>query len=120
MVAKREEQLILRCVVYPGKTDNKSGYYATCIDLNLFTWRPTIKEAEKSLNDAIQGYLEVVNEIAKDGNDCRNLIPRRASFWPHRLRYHLIALRLAIPNTGSNHDSILFEEPVNMPCFAAA
>lgn len=117
----QDRMVVLRCVGYPGKSDNKDGFYATCIDLNLVTWRPTRDEAEKSLNKAILGYIDVLSELAVEGNDCRDLFPRRSPFWPYRFRYYLIALQQMMPKFGRhNGESILFKEPVNMPCVTAS
>jgi hypothetical protein len=119
-MSKQEvKHIVLRCLAYPGKVEDKDGYFAVCIDLNLVTWRPRLPDAEKSLFDAIQGYLETVTELVKEDKDLHGLLPRPAAFWPHRAMYHYAAFMSALPRFGKHKDSILFDKPVDFPYSSA-
>ena len=115
MGSPNKKKLILRCVVYPGTNEGKKGYYAICIDVNLFTWRPTLKEATHSLNDAIVGYLDTVADLTQE-EKVKVQILRPAPFWPHKARYYLYSLLDRV----LKDDHTTYEEPVSLPLGAAA
>ena len=111
--------IILRCLAYPGRNDEKDGYYAVCIDTSLSTWRPTLIEAKKSLDVAIEGYLETISDLAADDADVRQLIYRPVPLWPDRIKYHLFAFRAATSrNKSTNKNTVLFQNPVELPLAA--
>ena len=69
--AVRPKKIVLRGYVRP-----KNDYFlAVCIDLNLIAQGKTVKEAVISLGDAIDGYLEELNENPKFYKDA---FPRRS------------------------------------------
>lgn len=88
--------LVLRCIAYPGKNSGRQGFYAICIDVNLFTWRPTLKEAKRSLEQAIGGYLETVADLAKEEKLTKKEVVKRvlrpSPFWPHKAGYYAYRL----------------------------
>jgi hypothetical protein len=87
-------ELVFRCIAYPHTLESVPGYYAQCIDLDLMVWRPTFQDARHELGEQIRGYIESIHSK----QDFENLVPRKAPFWPYRVRYHLAAaLRQAIP-----------------------
>lgn len=96
MAADKGRSLVVRCLVYPSENDNKRGYFAICLDFNLFTWRPTLNGAKKSLENAIEGYLQTVyetstaEEIEKKG--LYRLAYQPAPFFPYFAQYHVATL----------------------------
>ena len=87
---KLPKEIVLRCVVYPHQANGKIEYTAECIDLDIIVRGSTPRQAFQSLQEAVIGYLQVVQK-----GDHTGLIPR-PSPWPHRAKYHLFALRAAI------------------------
>jgi len=96
MEDRNQLTLVLRCYAYSAENGGRKGFYAVCIDLNLFTWRQTSKQAIESLHDAIRGYLDTVTELAKDENltpsELRKRVLRPAPFWPYRFTYYTSGL----------------------------
>lgn len=111
-------QLVLRCIAYPATNGGQEGYYAICIDLNLFTWRSTHKEAVQSLNQAIKGYLDTVTDLAKDEEltlrELEGRIIRPSPFFPHKARYYLYRLLTTLIKNGRNGQTT-YKEPVSLP-----
>ena len=69
-------RLVLRCYVRKsGRTPER--WVAHCIDLDLWASSSSPYGAKKSLEDAIQGYLEVVFDT-KDDASIPRLLRRRA------------------------------------------
>jgi hypothetical protein len=90
----------LRCFAYR----NRAGEFeAECIDLNLFIKAKSMNKAVNSLNDAIQGYLEVAL-----GGDVTGLVPRPSPL-PRRLFYHWVSLRLRLKHTQATSSKKLFD-----------
>jgi hypothetical protein len=108
-----------RCYAYPATNAERRGYYAICIDLNLYTWRPTMEEAQESLNDAILGYFETVIELARDEEltyeQLAKRILRPAPFFPHRARYYAQRLRDSLSRDGRT----TYKNPVYVPMAGA-
>jgi hypothetical protein len=108
-----------RCYAYPATNGERQGYYAVCIDLNLFTWRPTFEDAQQSLDDAIHGYFETIVDLAKDEEltywQLERRLYRLAPFFPHRARYY--AYKLLGSLTGNKRTS--YKNPVRMPMASA-
>lgn len=92
MEERNQPKLVLRCYAYSAENGGRQGFYAVCIDLNLFTWRPTLKQAKKSLHDAIRGYLETVADLAREEKlppkELRKRVLRPSPFWPYWARYY--------------------------------
>ena len=86
--------IVFHCYAYPAKNKGHNGFYAICIDLSLTTWRPTFHGAKKSLDDAIEGYLECVLDCPEEmgNNELRRKVMRPAPFWPFRAQYHALSL----------------------------
>jgi len=119
-MSAKEEQFVVRCFAYPGKKEGKQGVFAVCIDLSLVTWRPTLPEAKKSLDEAVDGYFETLLEVIEKGDNVRDLVLRPAPFWPYRLRYHLLAIERVFQKPRMHSDSMLFEDSINIPSSATA
>jgi hypothetical protein len=120
MEERNQPVLVLRCYAYSADNGGKHGFYAVCIDLNLFTWRPTLRQAKKSLHDAIRGYLETVSELARDENltpsELRKRVLRPAPFWPYKARYYAFGLLDTIK--VDTHST--FNTRENLPTLGAA
>ncbi len=114
MENKKQQILQLRCFAYASTNADQQGFYAMCIDLNLFTWRPTLGQAKKSLNDAIAGYLETACDLAKDENlslkDLPKYLLRPAPFWPYKARYYTYSFLGSLKRSTRT----TFNRPVNM------
>jgi hypothetical protein len=119
MATQKQRDFVLRCLAYPGLNGDERGYYAVCIDVNLFTWRPSLKEAKTSLNDAIKGYLETVADLSKgealSNREIRNRIMRPAAFWPHKVRYYAFSLLEGV----SRKTRSAYRRPVNISALGA-
>lgn len=88
--ALRPAELILRCYVRrSGRSPER--WVAHCIDLDLWASAGTMEDAEKSLSDAIVGYVQTVLDTT-DVESVPRLLRRRAP-----LRYIALwhAVRLA-------------------------
>jgi hypothetical protein len=116
-----KKKLALRCFAYPGVIEGQKGFYAVCIDLNLITWRPTLKEAKRSLDDAVVGYMDTVVDVIKDeefssANKVVKRILRRAPFFPYQLQYYYYKLfgwmHLKTPSTYKESVSVPLPNPV--------
>ncbi len=120
MENQKEHRVVLRCFVYPATNGGREGYYAICIDLNLFTWRPTAKEATRSLNQAIKGYLDTVVDLAKDEElteeELIKRILRPSPLFPHKARYYLYSLLARLIRNRRN----TYKERVSVPTAQAA
>lgn len=119
-VANSQESkvIVLRCYGHPGTKEGVEGHYAVCIDLNLVTWRESPQEAQKSLMDAVHGYLQTAAEVAESPKEFENLLSRRAPFFPYRLTYHSIALLAALSsNNRSKNRPSVYDSPVEVPAF---
>jgi hypothetical protein len=113
--------LTLRCLAYTSRNGDQQGFFAICIDLNLFTWRPTLAQAKKSLNDAISGYLETACDLAKAEQISLEKLPkfilRPAPFWPYKAKYYTYSFLGSLKrdtDTGTT-----FSEPVNVSALCA-
>jgi hypothetical protein len=113
--------LSLRCYADYGTNENKPGFYAVCIDLNVFTWRPTLKEAKKSLNDAIYGYLETALDLASEENVSREElfkhILRPSPFWPYQAKYFAFKI---LGNVKKSARIAAFNKPIDMSILGIA
>ncbi len=112
-------------MAYPSVNDGRNGYYAVCLDLSLFTWRPTKKEARRSLNDAIRGYLEVVADLAtpEEAKNWQRTILRPMPIWPFEIRYYLYRFLAKLPkpsNTQKSGRAQVFERRMDSLLPAAA
>jgi predicted RNase H-like HicB family nuclease len=86
--------VVFHCLSCKRKNNGKDGYFAICVDLCLFTWRPTYKEARKSLEQAILLYLEGKKDCIEKGEiknikELRKYLYRPAPFFPYKLQYSL-------------------------------
>ena len=92
MAGNKERSLVVRCLVYPSENNNKQGYFAICLDFNLFTWRPTLNGAKKSLENAIEGYLQTVYQTSTaedlEKNGLYRLAYQPAPFFPYFANYY--------------------------------
>lgn len=115
MGSKEKHVLVLRCFAYPVNNAGKNGYFAACIDLDLYTWRSTHSEAKRSLMAAIEGYLHTVSDLTKEENlsweEMRNRILRPAPFFPIRARYYYHRLLHYLVKD----DRSTYKEPVSVP-----
>jgi len=120
MENKKQLILKLRCLAYNGVNGDQEGYYAMCIDLNLFTWRPTLGQAKRSLNDAISGYLETACELAKEEKcsfeDLSKHILRPSPFWPYKAKYYTYDILGSIKRSTQ----LTFKRPVNVSALCSA
>jgi len=103
MGTAHRQKIVFRCMAFPSIEGGRSGYSAVCIDLTLATWRPTYKEARRSLQEAVHGYVETVCATAtrEEQTDLRRALLRPAPFWPYRLQYHAIRIFHWLPNSSS-------------------
>jgi|SRR5690242_2562310 len=113
-MAQKTKRVVLRCYAYAGKNNEQEGWYAACIDLGIVTWRPTLQEAKKSLNDAMIGYVQSVNNLIREGKDTEHLIPRRAPFWPYYFGYYVARVINFVPNLNHALRSISFKQSVDV------
>lgn len=121
MVTTKEQKIALRCFAYPGNNGGQPGYYAVCIDLNLHTWRPTAKEARRSLNDAIIGYVETALDLSKDEEitlkQFEKLLHRPSPLFPFRLKYYYYRILSNVVKeilTAFDDDGATYENPVQI------
>lgn len=92
MVTTKEQKMTFRCFAYPGENNGEQGYYAVCIDLNLHTWRPVAKDARRSLNDAILGYIETAVEVSENEHEFNKMLQRPAPLFPYQIKYYYYLL----------------------------
>lgn len=116
----QEKVIVLRCFGYPGMNGGEKGFYAVCIDLNLVTWRLSPVTAKESLDKAIKGYIETAINFSDTPTEFEELINKSSPFFPYRLMYHLIAIKVAVSRKQSRYSqTILYNNPVKVPGFAA-
>jgi hypothetical protein len=84
MGTKISEPVVLRCYAY-RRLDGK--VYAECIDLDIAVVRDTMKEAIRSLDNAVWGHLQA----AASQGWLDELVPRPSPL-ANRLRYRLLML----------------------------
>ena len=82
----RPEDLILRCYAHRTSQDR---WYAHCIDLNLDAEASTLKAVKSSLDFAISGYVQTVEET-DDKESLTYLLPRPSPM-RHVLFYHSLS-----------------------------
>ena len=87
----REDVIVLRCFAYPGDLEGQHGYHAICVDLNLYSWRPTLRGAKVSLEQAIAGYLRTAAEQSDSFEEFRRLIHRPVPL-SHRAKYYALLM----------------------------
>ena len=84
------ERLILRCWVRPDR-GIPGRWVASCIELDLWAVGKDPRDAQASLHDAIQGYLETVLETGESASIAA-LLERRAPF-RSRLAWYVLRWR---------------------------
>lgn len=120
MATKGMQQFVVRGFIYPEENNNKPGFIAVCIDLNLITWRPTYIGAKKSLDQAIQGYIETVIETTSpeefDQKSLRQLLYRPAPLWPYQVKYYWKKVcNFLKPPNGIPHEGSIIDQNVCLP-----
>jgi len=83
-------RMILRCWVRPDR-ELPGRWVANCIDLDLWAVGKDHRDAQESLHDAIQGYLETVLET-QEPTSIAELLQRRAPL-RSRLAWHALRWR---------------------------
>ena len=107
--------LVLRCIAYPGRNLDEEGYYGHCIDLDLMVFRPKIEDAMAEIEEQILGYFDNIHSL----EEFNALVPRPAPFWPHRGRYHFVALTRAVPAAWRALNSTLYDRAISQNEFSA-
>lgn len=83
------ENLVLRCYAYRTP---RNTWIAKCIDLDLVTEEDSLPVAKKSLEEAIEGYIETVLDT-EDKESIPRLLQRKAPF-VDRMKYELLKSEL--------------------------
>lgn len=99
------QDLILRCYGY--KTP-RNTWIAKCIDLDLATEEDTFQEARRSLEEAIEGYIETVLDT-EDKESIVRLLQRKS---PIRDRLIYESIRLSLTRKVSASQPIPFLQPI--------
>lgn len=92
-----EHVLTFRCLAYPGRSGDRDGYFAECIDANLMVWRPDLDVAVRQMNDALEGFIEATAALSTSHDEFHTLVNRPSPFWPSRARYLWVALKQGLP-----------------------
>lgn len=83
------ENLVLRCYAYRTP---RNTWIAKCIDLDLVTEEDSLPVAKKSLEEAIEGYIETVLDT-EDKESIPRLLQRKAPL-VDRMKYELLKSEL--------------------------
>jgi len=90
-----------------------------CIDLSLATWRPTLNQAKRSLDDAIVGYLASVKQSLCDEHlsekELKRRVYRRVRFFPFMFKYYAGGIISKVIRTSNRK----FTKPVDMSSLCA-
>ncbi|HET6303494.1 MAG TPA: hypothetical protein VFG80_01850, partial [Myxococcota bacterium] len=93
------DRLILRCWVRPDR-GVPGRWVASCIDLDLWAVGKDPRDAQASLHDAIEGYLETVLETG-ESSSIAELLERRAPL-RYRLAWHALRWRGHVLSPGDD------------------
>lgn len=109
------ENLVLRCFGFRGTNKGRKGFYAACLDVGVVTFRPTLEEAKKSLDDAVIGYIESAYEISDSKDEFLNLLNRPLPFYPWFLKFNILSAVSVFKPKPQKNDSVLFEKSIPVP-----
>lgn len=117
MAVQRRKLLVLRCMAFPEVNEGRRGYAAICIDLSVTAWRPTFREAKRSLYDAMQGYIETAVETAtkEELKNWEKVVLRPVPLWPYRMQYTFFSLIENLPKLPKSDNAHVFSREFPRP-----